>query len=59
MHNQDGWEKTIHINYDVLMDIYNQNITVSYNMHPLEVIFSFHARFMNQTFGGFFFRLMM
>lgn len=54
MHNQDGWEKTIHINYDVLMDIYNQNITVSYNMHPLEVIFSFHARFMNQTFGGFF-----
>lgn len=21
MHNQDGWEKTIHINDDVLMDI--------------------------------------
>lgn len=60
MHNQDGWEKTIHINDDVLMDMYNQNITVSYNMHPQEVIFSFHARllFMNQALG-FFFRLMM
>lgn len=55
MHNQDGWDKTIHINDDVLMDMYNQNITVSYNMHPQEVIFSFHARllFMNQALGFF------